>query len=359
MVTTMPFFNHAIANNSINVLDPGNGLKAVAEYLDEKRPDEKTEEGAKSLKSILDFAAINTAAFQAILDYAAANKRGVYCPPNTFNKTYLVSSIRLKNGIQNLICDGIIKGTGTSQENGIIALDGPNIFGGTAVKNCYISVNIDMSWGDTFGIQADGCKDCIFENSYIYGLAERLPFSMAIILRKDSNCNKIINNKIEGFHKPTTGPHVLIAIFGEAEGYGGFFNKRVITPPITPCISNIISNNTLLYSDVAIDLLGCESNIVSNNYCYKQKTRAIYMAESTNNCIINSNNILGFGASAVVLGYGAFDNVIVNNICKQIYPYNGPCGEAAINVITGAYGNLIKGNTIESFTHYGVYLAIN
>ena len=36
-------------------------------------------------------------------------------------------------------------------------------------------------------------------------------------------------------------------------------------------VSNIISNNTLLYSDVAIDLLGCESNIVSNNYCYKQK----------------------------------------------------------------------------------------
>lgn len=299
----------------------------------------------------------NTTTIQAALDFAATNKCTAYFPPGT----YRVTTIRIKNGTKAVVGEGIIKGLSADQTNALVTMDGPNLFGGIAVDGCYVSLNIDMSNGDGFGIKADACTNCTFAYNNIYSLTDNVVASrFGMYFWKGSNYNKIINNKIIGYENPTgTLSNILIAIFGEAEAFGGFFNSGTITAPTTPCVGNVVKNNTLLYGEVAVDLLACEGNIVTDNQCLKQKTRAIYCANSTNNCIVEGNNIVGFGSSAILLGYGAFKNKVSNNICKQISGYNSVGAEAAINVNTGAYDNEVLDNTIDSFTNYGVYLAVN
>ncbi|TMV44709.1 hypothetical protein FE783_31625 [Paenibacillus mesophilus] len=297
----------------------------------------------------------DTAAFQAILNYAATNKCSVFCPGG---KTYLVSSIRIKNGTVALRCEGVIKGKGTAV-NGVVQLDGPRLFGGTAVENCTISVNIDMSGGDREAIKADACKNCSFISNRIYGFTNHATLNhYGILLWFDSNYNKIQNNHIVGYENPTQRG-LLIDLIGESANFGGFFDNGNIVPPTIPCVGNIITGNTLLYGSYAVNLLAAEYTIVSNNYCMKQNHRSIYVAQASNNSVITSNELLGFLSSGVLLGYGAYKNVVTSNLMKQIDGYNTIGGEAAVNINTGAYENLIASNRIESFTNYGVYMAVN
>lgn len=297
----------------------------------------------------------DTTALQAILNYAAAEKRAVYCPGG---RTYLVSSIRIKNGTVAFLCDGVLKGKGTAV-NGVLQLDGPRLFGGTAVTHCTISANIDMSGGDREAIKADACKNCAFVSNRIYGFTNHATLNhYGILLWFDSNHNKIQNNTIIGYENPTQRG-LLIDLIGESANFGGFFDNGNITPPTIPCVDNVITGNTLLYGSYAVNLLAAEYTTVSNNYCLKQNHRSIYVAQSSNNNIIDANELIGFLSSGVLLGYGAYKNVVTANIMKQIDGYNTIGGEAAVNINTGAYDNLVANNRIESFTNYGVYMAVN
>jgi hypothetical protein len=297
----------------------------------------------------------DTTAFQAILNYAAANRLSVYCPSG---KTYLVQSIRIKNGTVSLICDGVIKGKGTAV-NGVVQLDGPNLFGGTAVEHFTLQANIDMSGGDREAIKADGCSNCTFTHNRIYGFTNHASLNhYGILLWFSSNYNKIQHNYIDGYDKPTQRG-LLIDLIGESANFGGFHDNGNIVPPTRPCVGNIITDNILLNGSYAINLLAVENSVVSHNYCCKQNHRSIYVAQSSNNNIISDNQLIGFLSSGVLLGYGAYKNLVTSNLMKQLDGYNSIGGEAAVNVNTGSYDNLIADNTIESFTNYGVYLAVN
>ena len=328
--------NAHLADYAIDVLNPGNGLTAP-------KGDGLTDD---------------TIAIQAILDYAAANSMGVYFPPNY---TYLVTSIRIKNGTKCFICDGIIKGTGATASNAIIEMDGANLFGGTPVDNCYVQSNIDMSNGDGFGIKADGCTNCIFERNHIYGMTDNtLASRFGLYLYIGSSYNIISKNKIEGFQNRTNPALavVSIAIFGDGEEYGGYFDGGGFVEPITPCIGNTVTENILLYGEVGIDLLSNVNATVTNNFLYKHNTRAIYLSKSIKESIIDGNIVIGYGASGVACTYNAYDVTISNNIFKQLLGINPLYGEAAINVSVGVDNIKITNNTIYHIGHYGVYLAV-
>jgi len=307
----------------------------------------------KSYGAVGDGTNDDTKSIQNAIDYASANKCNLYMPAGT----YLVNSLRIKNGLKKFVCDGTLKGMGKSGV-GILTIDGPYIFKGTAVNGCYIKANIDMSNGDIFAIHADGCTNCIFDGNHIFGFTNSNVEKYGILLERNSNHNKITNNDIEGVER-SAASQVAIGLFGGSERYGGFFNNGNVTLPTEPCIDNLVENNKVSYCSYAVDLLACQGCIVKNNYCFKQHHRAIYLANSANHCLISKNSCLGYGSSAILLGYGSNNNIVVNNICKQIAGYNSPGAEAAININTGAYENKAIKNVIESFTNYGVYMAVN
>lgn len=344
--------------SELDTNDQSNLVSAINETagrLDAQRAINVLKPPASLTPAVGDGIADDTAALQAILNYAAAEKKAVYCPGG---KTYRVSSIRIKNGTVAFLCDGVLKGSGTAV-NGVLQLDGPRLFGGTAVAHCTISANIDMSGGDREAIKADGCQNCTFVSNRIYGFTNHAALNhYGILLWFDSNHNKIQNNHIIGYENPTQRG-LLIDLIGESANFGGFFDNGNIAPPTIPCVGNVITGNTLLYGSYAVNLLAAEYTTVSNNYCLKQDHRSMYVAQASNNNIIDANELIGFLSSAVLLGYGAYKNVVTSNTMKQIDGYNTIGGEAAVNINTGAYDNLVANNRIESFTNYGVYMAVN
>lgn len=307
----------------------------------------------KAFGAVGDGVTDDTKSIQTAIDQATAAHSGVYLPQGG---TYLVSQVKIKNGLKSFVCYGILKGTGKSPI-GILVLDGAYL-NGTPVDGCFVRVNLDLSNGDIFGIHAYGCTNCTFEGNYIFGFTNSNVEKFGILLEKNSNYNKLINNKMVGFERPIK-PGVGIGIFGASEPYAGFFNNGNIVPPTEPCIGNIVEKNNISLGRYAVDMLACIGSIVKDNYCFKQHHRSIYLANASNKCVISNNTCIGFGSSGVVLDYGCFNDTIANNTFKQILGYNPPGAEAAINIYTGAHSNYIYKNSIETYTNYGIYMAVN
>lgn len=294
----------------------------------------------------------DTSALQDAIDYASTNKCGVY-----LSKKYKVTTIIIKNGVTSFNCDGTLIGSGG--DVAVIAFEGYT-YGENAVEDCNVNANIDMSAGNTYGIRGMGIKRCTIHDCNIFGITDSSTFSrIAISLEKDANYNSILNNNIIGYENPNKTPaHIGIRIMGDSAEWGGFYTDNIVDP-ILPAKHNVVENNHIIFGETAIDILGAEYCNIQNNNCLKQSTRSIYVANATHHCTISNNIIIGFAASAVLLGYCCYKNIIANNVIKQISEYNGYGGEAAINIFCGCEDNEIVGNLIESFTNYGVYLAIN
>lgn len=307
--------------------------------------------------NILDFGAknnqISTIQIQKAIDYAALKNGSVYIPNN---QTFLVSTLVLKNGVRKIYGEGILKGINIKETGAIIETERNNL-----LQDCYISVKLDLSNGAGYGFLGRGITNCSIVKCDLVGFTDSAIASrIGIFLGPGSSNNKIADNTIIGFENPTSRKSSIgIYLQGKGASFGGFFNNGQITDPTLPTYNSEIKNNYIAFGKVGIDLLATENIEVHNNHLYKNKTRAIYLANSTNNSSISSNLIDGFGASAVVIGYGSHHNTFSNNTCHQILDYNHYAGEAAININTGAHSNVIKENDINSFTHYGIYLGVN
>lgn len=307
--------------------------------------------------NVLEFGAMNnkesTEQIQRAIDYASQINASVYIPEKN---TFLVSKLILKNGLVKIYGGGVLKGINIKNTGVLVSTEARK-----PLKNCEISINLDLSNGAGYGFLGRNISNCTITNCTIKGFTDDLEASrIGIFLDATSENNTISNNKIIGFENPKSKKTSIgIYLQGKSLGYAGFFNEGEVSNPMSPNSNNKIIGNYIAYGKVGIDLLACENIHVENNSLFKNKTRGIYLANATNHCSIISNKIIGFGSSAVVLGYGSNNNTFSNNTCNQIEIYNHHAGEAAININTGAYENTIKNNDINSFTHYGVYLGVN
>lgn len=285
---------------------------------------------------------------QKAIDFASLTKRGIV---GEVSVTYSISTIELKDGLQSI--DLQLKGLGAS-ELGIVTMFN--------VKNCHISLSIDMINDDNVGIYGDSISNCIFEDCHIYNMQDNAMSSkFAMKLYYECVHNVIRRSKFVGYENRTNPAlaHILIAFFGTGDRYGGIFiNSGWPTPLKRPNSYNIIEDNEFFYSEVAVDILCGTNNIIRNNYCEKQMTRTFYIATGSSNNLIANNVCYGFGSSAILIGYGSQGNVISNNEVSQIPIYNVHGAEAAINIFASQYNKVIN-NVISSFTLHGIYAAIN
>lgn len=293
-----------------------------------------------------------TTAIQAALNAAAGCGGWVVLSGGA----YKVSSVRIYNGTKGFICENGSKIIGDgSNPDGIVQLDGPELYSGTAVDGCTVSLKIDMSAGDRTAIKGDGCTNCKLVDNEISGFTNHATLNhYGIFLLYGANNNIIARNKITGYNTPTQRG-LLIDICGKGTDYGGYFSgSGTLTRASDPCMGNIITENTLLYGSYAVNLLAAEKNIISANYCRYQNHRSVYTAAACWENTIVGNQFLDNSSSAVVMGYGSCHNLVAFNTCKNEITAHG---EASINITTGSSYNVVQGNKIYAGHNYGVYMA--
>lgn len=293
----------------------------------------------------------DTIACQRALDYCAEQKISLI--EIRGGNTYLVNKLIVSSGVKSFICKSRIVGSGNSAPYLVNLLSRQRSIDGS----CNVSVNVDLSNGDTIAIGGKDVSGYIIEDCTVSGF-NRKGTQYGILLQGESNNNVIRYNRVIGMERAVS-KQILVGIFGDGVSYGQFYERRRSNKFGRYAFSNHIYGNVLEFGTHAIDLLTARDTLVENNQCVKNRNRAIYCGNNTTASIIRNNSLVGFGSSAVLLAYGSFGNYVIDNICRQIKDYNGVAGEAAINVNTWSYKNTIKGNSIDSFTHYGIYLAVD
>lgn len=344
-------------SNTIGFLQGGTG--AVTRSLQDKQ---------REIINVHDFGAVgdgvadDTLAIQNAINYAAAVNGEVY---DMAGKTYNFSVVTIKNGVRVFnMTRGTLKPDASSAgvTTGAIRLDGPNRFaGGAAVRNCIISVRMDMSNGGRVAIATDSVSDNTFKDCRIFGFTNHPTINhYGILFWYSSNRNKIYSNTIVGFANPTQRG-LLIDFIGQSDPFSGYFaNSGATTRATAPCVDNIIFGNNLTDGSYAVNLLGCENNLVANNVCRGQNHRSIYLAEACAYNIVANNQLLNFLSTAVLLGYGCINNQVIGNQCIREPGVQAPgTGEAVININTGAQRNFVANNKIYADVNYGIYLACN
>jgi len=297
----------------------------------------------------------DTKAVKACSDYCSNNNKILRSTVNGLQ--YKITSLRVLNGIKEFsITAGELAPTGVSVD-GVIELDGPVKFSSAAVEDAKISCRINMSNGDRTAIFADGCINCEFTSNEFYNYTDHASLNhYGILLWEGSTGNFIHHNRIVGVDSPTQRG-LLVDLLGQSDAFGGYFSgSGVVTRSTNPCAKNIITDNQLINGSYAVNMLGSEHNIISNNECVNQNHRSIYLA---NTCFFNnvtSNQLTDFLSSAVVLGYGSSYNHISDNVCINENVY--VAGEACININTGGANNLVSDNILNAAMNYGVYVAV-
>lgn len=306
----------------------------------------------------------DTAAIQAAIDAAAAANGTVVDEPG---KIYVISAVTIKNGVRSFnMTKGTIRPDSSTAgvTTGAVRLNGNTRFAGgvgSEVRNCIISVRMDMQNGGRAAIATDNVSDNTFRDCRIFGFTDHESINhYGILFWFGSSRNKVVNNTIIGVTAPIQRG-LLVDFIGQSDAFANYFvGSGATTRATIPCLDNIISGNTLTAGSYAVNLLGCENTIVSNNICKGQNHRSIYLAESCAYNIISSNQCLDFLSTAVLLGYGCIENQVIGNMCeREVGVQAAGTGEAVININTGAQRNIIANNKCYADTNYGIYLACN
>lgn len=303
----------------------------------------------------------DTAAIQSALDFCANFNGSLFDTPGA---VYSIVSVKIKNGIRVFdMTKGSIKPTAACLDlnTAAIKMDGPNLYGGTAVRNGVFSARIDMSAGGVMPWAGDAASDNVFRNFRITGYVNHPTLNhYGLLFWYGSSRNKVYNNSIVGVSNPTMRG-LLIDFIGQSDPFGNYFaGAGATTRPSVPCRDNIIYGNSLTSGSYGINLLGCEGTIVTKNVCRSQNHRSVYLANSCYFSVIGNNELLDFSSTAVLLGYGCDQNLVMGNNCTRdpgIWPVG--TGEAVININTGAQRNIVIGNRTSADTNYGIYLACN
>jgi parallel beta-helix repeat protein len=304
-----------------------------------------------------------TTAFLNITKWVGLNLQGIYLPKGVFRTRF----IRLYNGTVSFVGDGIIKGIGTTDVNGLLQLDGPG-FGGVAVSNISVKTNIDMSNGDVKGIHANQCINCKFIGNNIFGFttsdtdAENVSaqYKYGILLNNGSSGNIVSKNKITGSFNPKAR-QMLIDILGtysKGIDFGGYFTgKGTFTKPLVPAEKNIVDDNELTNGSYGVLILGGVRNRITNNKISRQNHRGIAMYMSWYTYVF-SNIVTDYRSTGILIAYMSNYTVVRNNIFKDVSNPFGASDEASININLGSSFSYIDSNEIDSERTYGVYMGV-
>ena len=330
-----------IAASKLSFTQTGTG--AVARTVDSK---------LKDVVSVKDFGAVgdgvvnDTVAVQAAVNHACGIGKSVYFPAGT----YSVSTLLITNGIAGIYCEGTIKGQGVAPLATVVLGAA-----GFPVNNATFTLRMDQSSGDPVAVQGYDTNGCNFTSCVIRGFTNHPTLNhFGFKFDGPSKNNRFIGNHIEMFSSPTPNTGWGIAFYGTsgtALDYGGFF-AGTLSRAQFPATGNVVSGNVITNGSYAISLQWSEHNTVANNCCFNQQFRSIFLAAAAMSNTVTGNVIKGYGSSAVIIAYNSGKNVVSTNYCET----SVEGGEAAINLNTGAQGNLIAGNNIDSRTNYGIYL---
>lgn len=311
-----------------------------------------------------DGVADDTAAIQAAIDAAASANGTVVDEPG---KIYVISVITIKNGVRSFnMTKGTIRPDSSTAgvTTGAVRLNGNTRFAGgvgSEVRNCIISVRMDMQNGGRVAVATDNVSDNTFRDCRIFGFTNDATLNhYGLLFWHGSSRNRVYNNSIVGVTNPTQRG-LLIDFIGDAAAFASYFSASgVTTRATTPCLNNVICGNVLQDGSYGVNLLGCENTVVANNICKGQNHRSIYLAEACAFNIIANNECSDFLSTAVLLGYGCIENQVIGNICKREPGVQAAgTGEAVINITTGAQRNYIANNKCYADTNYGIYMACN
>ena len=295
----------------------------------------------------------DTLSMQAILNYAATVNGSVLVPSDY---VFLVDQLTVKNGVKSFEGEGVIKGRGTSV-NGLIKLGTSQV----KLKNATISLNVDMSGGDVFGIYGY-IEECNIINNKVYNFVDDESQKYGILLQAGSKNNTLNKNTVTGTFKPSGGyQFMIILLSGVTESWGGYYDGvgGVPVKAINAAKENVISENILVGGTHGIVINGGIANVITNNVCKYNSHRGIILEPACFDNIVNNNQLHAYGSAGVLLGYGCCDNLIANNQFTDDLSVFPPDGEGAIAVYVGCNDNKVTGNKIKSQRRYGVYLAVD
>lgn len=288
------------------------------------------------------------------------------------SRTFLVTEIRLQNGLRKFSVAGRIKGDGTAPawKRGVVTIMGPTSHGASTpvcVGLEFTGNTIEMSPGEMYGLWGELMSKCVIKDNKIECL-ENHPTEnrYAILLRWPEQC-LIARNHCTLASNPTQR-HFGIDIIGTGatDGYGGLFANGAGTVQRAQKASkrNKVRGNIIYFGSYAINLLAAEETEVSENFCWGQNHRSIYIADSSWYNRVYDNQLKEYLSSAVVLAYGSCHNEVYDNQIANMHEMfqpgsTGSTGEAAINIMCGSQYNRIEGNRIDAGVNYGIYMAVN
>ena len=298
-----------------------------------------------------DGVADDTVAVQTALNYA---KLGKTC---LITKTYKVSTVTIKNGTKAVIGNGTIKGDDTSV-NGIVYLGEES----APLKNCKISINVDLSAGEQFGINGYSVENCIFENCNIYGGTEKEgnTYYLRIV---ESIKNRFINNNFTAPTSPSGGNHYLLIFSVENPEYlyGGIFDDdHTIHYESKSNVDNYIEGNNFVGGTHAIVLGWSLRNTVTGNNFKYQSHRGVAIQNACSYNKVCNNQFEGILSSGVLMTYGcSYNDIIGNTFIDNLEVSPTAVGQGVICGYLHVMYNRIADNIIMSGRLYGVQLSVD
>lgn len=293
----------------------------------------------------------DTSPIQCALNIASSGKILI------LNKNYIVSQLTIKNGTKEIRGNGTIKGNG-SHNDGLILLGES----GNPLKNCTISINLDLSAGEERGFNGYSVENCIFKNCKIYNgtIKATNTYYLRIV---ESIKNRFENNTFIAPTNPKTGNHYLLILSHENEPYiyGGIFDEgHTIHYSGHSNVDNIITNNYFQGGTHGCVLSYSLRNTITNNNFKYHSHRGVAIQSACSYNTINDNQFEGIRSSGVLMTYGCSYNEISNNTFidnLEISPT--VVGQGVICGYLHIMHNKISNNIIKSGRLYGISLSVD
>lgn len=336
------------------------------------QPLSSTNDSSWRIFNVLDYGAIgdgtadDTSAVQSTINAALGVNGAVYFPAGG---RFLVSNVNFPNGIRQAFGPGVICDSASSAN-----YDAVVTFGGACCISASSSASVveSLDWSVSIEVSASttlrAVASAALKNSRIHDTAiswgpTRTDECYGIYLRwitgLDSTNNVIISNNT--FLAPVfadyAGRFSAIALIGNSSSYGNYFASGTgdTTDPTMPVTRVVVSDNVIWGGSHGITLNGCQNCTVTGNVIHATKHRGIVLEPVASRNTISGNVIRDYGSSAILMAYGCKYNTVTNNECWTV----DDTGESAIEAYVGCERNLIEGNSIHSFTNYGIYLAVD
>lgn len=290
----------------------------------------------------------DTTAIQNAIDYAASVGKGII-----LGGAYRVNFLTIKNGL-SFFSSGTLVKTGLVSSSGLLVVN-------SDVRYCEI-YDLEMDLGGIInrGIFCNGAQFCTFDNNRIYNFTT--PYNPAIPaegIRLAQNSKYIyVSNNYIAMPVDTAGSYPIaigIYITSNCSTPLGNFENGSFIQPTNLAEKCKIFGNTILNGAYGISSFGGMENEIYDNYMDGQSTRGIHLVPTSSRNFIHGNKIYNFGSTAIITAYGCNSNVISNNYC---YAPNSN-GEGGIVVYVGASGTVVNSNFIFCGSQYGVYTAVN